>query len=103
MITILIATAILGFCLGFSDYNIDAIHRHFPTLILLSVVLLDVCAAFWRVGWKFGLLNIALAIAGFYTGHHFHRVIAARTFDHDWMVMRKEMRKHQGEQEEEQK
>lgn len=59
-------TVILGAITGFADFNKGAFFRTFGGQILHGVLsiacLVIVGVAFWRFGWKIGLLDFFLAV-----------------------------------------
>jgi hypothetical protein len=71
-------TIILGAVIGFVDLSEGAFFRGLGVQIVqgtLSVAcLLLVGAAFWRFGWKIGLLDLLLVIVASNVGRVLHRV-----------------------------
>jgi hypothetical protein len=71
-------TIILGAITGFVDFSEGAFFRGLGGQILqgmLSVAcLILVGVAFWRFGWKIGLLDLLLVIIGSNVGLALHRV-----------------------------
>jgi len=71
-------TIILGAITGFVDFSEGAFFRGLGGQIvqgMLSIAcLILVGAAFWRFGWKIGLLDLLLVVIGSNVGVALHRV-----------------------------
>ena len=72
------ATIILGAITGFVDLSRGAFFRGLGGQIMQGVLSIGcftlVAAAFWRFGWKIGLLDLLLVIIGSNVGVALHRV-----------------------------
>jgi hypothetical protein len=77
------ATIILGAIIGFADSSQGAFFRGLEGQIMhgvLSIVCFTlVGGAFWRFGWKIGLLDLLLVIIGSNVGLALHRVRLPRS------------------------
>jgi hypothetical protein len=78
MLFCLIATIILGVIIGFADFSEGAFFRGLGRQIvhgMLSIAcFILVGVAFWRFGWKIGLLDLLLVIIATNVGLALHRV-----------------------------